>query len=262
MTDRADRTGHRSAGEARDRADQAGHRAAGEAGDRADRADQAGHRTADEAGGRADRTAGEARGRADSTAGEARDRTVHERPGPAAEQALTPGPAAEQALTPGQTVGPFYGFALPYEGGPVIVAGGDLRVHGTVFDGAGEPVPDALVEVLQADGDGRLGAGPHGGLFGRCSTAPAGRFAFTTVMPGETRDSCAPHLAVMVHARGLLLQLHTRVYFPDQPLNAYDPVLAKVPNDRRHTLLAVPDDDGLRFDIRLQGEDETVFFDV
>jgi len=168
----------------------------------------------------------------------------------------------EQPLTPAQTVGPFYGFALPYPHGPVIAPDGDLRVHGTVRDGAGEPVPDALVEVLQADPHGRVG-----GLFGRCSTAPAGRFAFTTVRPGATGDGCAPHLAFLVHARGLLLHLHTRMYFPDEPLNAYDPVLAKVPNDRRHTLIAVPDGDGLRFDIRLQGSggtggDETVFFDV
>ncbi|WP_112137136.1 protocatechuate 3,4-dioxygenase subunit alpha [Glycomyces dulcitolivorans] len=164
----------------------------------------------------------------------------------------------DQPLTPAQTVGPFYGFALPYEGGPVIVEGGELHVHGTVFDGAGEPVPDALVEVLQADGEGRLDRG----LFGRCSTAPEGRFAFTTVTPGATEDGCAPHLAVLVHARGLLLHLHTRVYFPDQAFNAYDPVLAKVPNDRRHTLVAVAEEDGFRFDIRLQGDDETVFFDV
>ncbi|MEU6246969.1 protocatechuate 3,4-dioxygenase subunit alpha [Glycomyces sp. NPDC047010] len=173
-----------------------------------------------------------------------------------------PSERRSQALTPGQTVGPFYGFALPYEHGPVIVPGGALHVHGTVFDGAGEPVPDALIEVLQADPQGRVG-----GLFGRCSTAPAGRFSFTTVRPGATSDGCAPHLAVMVHARGLLLQLHTRMYFPDEPRNAHDPVLAKVPDDRRHTLIAVADQDGLRFDIRLQGdgetgEGETVFFDV
>ncbi|SDD60199.1 protocatechuate 3,4-dioxygenase subunit alpha [Glycomyces harbinensis] len=165
---------------------------------------------------------------------------------------------AVQELTPAQTVGPFYGFALPYPAGPVVAEGGSLRLRGTVFDGAGEPVPDALVEVLQADVDGRL----DGGLFGRCSTAPEGRFAFTTVRPGPTADGCAPHLAVIVHARGLLLHLHTRVYFPGEALNAADPVLAVVPEDRRHTLIAVEEERGFRFDIRLQGEDETVFFDV
>jgi len=186
-----------------------------------------------------------------------------------------------QPITPAQTVGPFYGFALPYEGGAVVVDGGDVTVHGTVFDGAGEPVPDALIEVLQADPDGGL----DGGLFGRCSTAPHGRFKFTTVKPGPTADGCAPHLAVMVHARGLLLQLHTRVYFPDEAANGDDPVLAVVPAERRHTLMATMDDEGYRFDIRLQGGggssaahssfepgvvagarelilEETVFFDV
>ncbi|MCD0447515.1 protocatechuate 3,4-dioxygenase subunit alpha [Glycomyces sp. A-F 0318] len=163
-----------------------------------------------------------------------------------------------QALTPAQTVGPFYGFALPYPGGPVVVEGGELRLSGAVLDGAGDPVPDALVEVLQADVRGRLDSG----LFGRCPTAPEGRFAFTTVRPGPTADGCAPHLAVIVHARGLLLHLHTRVYFPGEPLNAADPVLAKVPDARRGTLIAAEAEDGYRFDIRLQGPDETVFFDV
>lgn len=163
-----------------------------------------------------------------------------------------------QELTPAQTIGPFYGFALPYEGGPVVVEGSDLTVFGTVFDGAGEPVPDALVEVLQADPEGRLDSG----LFGRCSTKPEGRYAFTTVRPGATADGCAPHLAVMVHARGLLLQLHTRAYFADEPANAGDPVLERVPPERRRTLIAVKEAEGFRFDIRLQGDDETVFFDV
>ncbi|SDL65778.1 protocatechuate 3,4-dioxygenase, alpha subunit [Glycomyces sambucus] len=236
MTDRTN-----DAGQA-DRADQAEHADQVDRTDRADRADHSGEAR--------DRTTGQA-----ERSGSARDRT--------ADQAVQePDATAEQALTPAQTVGPFYGFALPYAGGPVVVEGGDLRVHGTVFDGAGDPVPDALVEVLQADAEGRLGGGPHGGLFGRCSTAPEGRFAFTTVLPGEAGDGCAPHLAVIVHARGLLLHLHTRLYFPDHARNVSDPVLAKVPDERRHTLIAVPDEDGFRFDIRLQGEHETVFFDV
>lgn len=164
-----------------------------------------------------------------------------------------------QELTPSQTIGPFFGFALPYESGPVIAEGGALRVHGTVFDGAGEPVPDALIEVLQADPDGGLDSG----LFGRCRTGPDAEYAFTTVKPGATADGCAPHLALIVHARGLLLHLHTRVYFPDEAeANAADPVLNAVPVHRRHTLIGATADNGVRFDIRLQGEDETVFFDV
>ncbi|HEX2145635.1 MAG TPA: protocatechuate 3,4-dioxygenase subunit alpha [Glycomyces sp.] len=164
-----------------------------------------------------------------------------------------------QQITPAQTIGPFYGFALPYEGGPVVARDGDVRVHGSVFDGAGALVSDALVEVFQADPDGAL----DGGLFGRCSTRPEGSFAFTTVKPGPTADGCAPHLAVIVHARGLLLHLHTRMYFPEEAqAHAADPVLAAVPKQRRHTLIAEPDEGGLRFDIRLQGGDETVFFDV
>lgn len=164
-----------------------------------------------------------------------------------------------QKLTPSQTIGPFFGFALPYEGGPVIVEGGSLRVHGTVFDGEGEPVPDALIEVLQADPDGGLDAG----LFGRCRTGPEAGYAFTTVKPGATADGCASHLAFIVHARGLLLHLHTRMYFSDEAeANAADPVLRTVPEHRRPTLIGEATTDGVRFDIRLQGEDETVFFDV
>ena len=165
-----------------------------------------------------------------------------------------------QTITPAQTVGPFYGFALPYEDDAIIARDGGVRVHGTVFDGAGDPVPDALVEVFQADSEGALASE----RFGRCSTRPEGRFAFTTVKPGPTADGCAPHLAVIVHARGLLVHLHTRVYFPEATAaNALDPVLAQVPAERRHTLVAESDPDGgYRFDIRLQGVEETVFFDI
>ncbi|MFG3340773.1 protocatechuate 3,4-dioxygenase subunit alpha [Glycomyces sp. NPDC048151] len=167
-----------------------------------------------------------------------------------------------QELTPSQTVGPFFGFALPYEGDATIVDGGDLRVHGSVFDGDGEPIPDALIEVLQADTDGRFHRAGFGG-FGRCSTRPEGRYAFTTVKPGGTADGCAPHLAFIVHARGLLVHLHTRMYFPEEAeANAADPVLNAVPEGRRATLVGERTDEGIRFDIRLQGEHETVFFDV
>ena len=166
-----------------------------------------------------------------------------------------------QDLTPAQTVGPFHGFALPYPGGPQIVEGGDLRVHGSVYDGAGELVPDALIEVLQADPDGRFSEGFEG--FGRCSTSPDGRFAFTTVKPGPLAPGRAPHLSFIVHARGLLLHLHTRMYFPDEiEASAADPVLNAVPEHRRHTLIGADAEDGIRFEIRLQGDKETVFFDV
>ena len=171
-----------------------------------------------------------------------------------------------QDLTPAQTVGPFYGFALPYPGGPQIVEGGDLRVHGAVFDGAGELVPDALIEVLQADQDGHFSQNQSHDTgfagFGRCSTAPDGRFAFTTVKPGPLSPGRAPHLSFIVHARGLLLHLHTRMYFPDEAVNDTDPVLNAVPVDRRHTLIGAATEHGIRFDIRMQGAEETVFFDI
>ncbi len=165
-----------------------------------------------------------------------------------------------QDLTPAQTVGPFYGFALPYPGGAQIVEGGDLRVHGSVYDGAGELVPDALIEVLQADPNGRFSEGFEG--FGRCSTSPDGRFAFTTVKPGPLAPGRAPHLSFIVHARGLLLHLHTRMYFPNEAANDTDPMLNAVPVDRRHTLIGEATEHGIRFDIRMQGAEETVFFDI
>jgi protocatechuate 3,4-dioxygenase alpha subunit len=165
-----------------------------------------------------------------------------------------------QELTPAQTVGPFYGFALPYRGGPDIVEDGELRVYGSVYDGAGELVPDALIEVLQADPDGRFSEGFEG--FGRCSTGADGHFAFTTVKPGPLAPGRAPHLSFIVHARGLLLHLHTRMYFPDEAANEEDPVLNAVPEDRRHTLIGEATADGIRFDIRMQGDEETVFFDI
>ncbi|MEA2449892.1 MAG: protocatechuate 3,4-dioxygenase, alpha subunit [Thermoleophilaceae bacterium] len=155
--------------------------------------------------------------------------------------------------TPSQTIGPFFGFGLPYEGGPALVADGDVRIRGEVRDGDGEPVPDALIELWQADPDGRFG------LFGRCPTGDRGQFEFVTVKPGQT-DGQAPHVAVSVFARGLLQRLVTRIYFPDEAdANAGDAVLGLV--EDRDALVAVPEDDGsLRFDINLQGDRETPFF--
>jgi protocatechuate 3,4-dioxygenase alpha subunit len=180
-------------------------------------------------------------------------------------------------LTPSQTVGPFFSHALVWPDGPYVVpegTAGAFWLGGLVLDGAGEPVPDAMVESWQADPDGRFahpddprGAGPAFRGFGRCPTDPAGRWAILTVRPGPVPDQRgqpqAPHLDLSVFARGLLDRLVTRVYLPDEAsANAADPILSTVDDVRRATLVAVPDGAGLRFDIRLQGAGETVFFNV
>ncbi|MEP7105895.1 MAG: protocatechuate 3,4-dioxygenase subunit alpha [Chloroflexota bacterium] len=150
--------------------------------------------------------------------------------------------------TPSQTVGPFFGYALPFEGGPNATAIG-VRIEGQLLDGAGEPVPDGLIEVSQD------------GQFGRCGTDPEGVFHFVIDKPAP-RLGQAPHLEVTVFARGLLRALATRMYFPEEaPANADDPVL-ELAGDRRETLVARADNGVLRFDIRLQGEGETVFFEL
>jgi protocatechuate 3,4-dioxygenase alpha subunit len=153
--------------------------------------------------------------------------------------------------TPSQTVGPFFGFALPFAGGADAVppgSAGAVRVEGQVFDGAGDLVPDALLEVWQDE------------QFARCRTDAEGAFHFTVRKP-VTASGQAPFLNVMVLARGLLRQLVTRMYFPgEEGANRVDPVLLNVDADRRETLIARPGGAALRFDVRLQGEDETVFF--
>jgi protocatechuate 3,4-dioxygenase alpha subunit len=175
------------------------------------------------------------------------------------------------AATPGQTVGPFFGYALPYGGGADLVAPGQtdaILLHGQVLDGAGEPVPDAMVELWQPDGDGVVAKRP-GSLrreaagftgWGRAATDDTGHFRFTTVTPGSTAPGKGAHFALTVFARGLLDRLFTRAYVPtDTALLSTDPLLVSVPSERRATLIATADDDGYRFDIRLQGDDETVF---
>jgi protocatechuate 3,4-dioxygenase alpha subunit len=145
--------------------------------------------------------------------------------------------------TPSQTVGPFLHIGLMDSYGPEIVppdSPGALRVSGLVLDGAGEAVTDALVELWH----------PSVG-FGRSDTRDGGRFAFVVAR--------APHFEVAVFARGLLKQAVTRMYLPDEPADA---VLSSVDAERRSTLVAVPDGAGLRWDIRLQGPDETVFFEL
>jgi protocatechuate 3,4-dioxygenase, alpha subunit len=181
-------------------------------------------------------------------------------------------------ITPSQTVGPFFSHALPWTDGPFVVPEGTpgaIWLRGTVLDGAGDPVPDALVETWQADPDGRFDHpdDPRGAVadfrgFGRCPTDQAGRWAILTrkpgPVPGPDGTDQAPHVDLSVFARGLLDRVVTRLYFPDEPeANAADPVLAGIADpDARATLVAEPAADGYRFDIRLQGDRETVFFAV
>jgi protocatechuate 3,4-dioxygenase, alpha subunit len=157
------------------------------------------------------------------------------------------------ACTPSQTVGPFFSFGLCVRPSNELVPGGAVRIEGRVLDGADEPVPDAMVEIWQADGSGayRPGFG-----WGRCGTDGEGRYSFVTVKPGAVEGQ-APHLVVLVFARGLLRPVLTRMYFPDETeANAADPVFAAA----GETLLAEAADGGYRFDVRLQGDRQTAFF--
>jgi protocatechuate 3,4-dioxygenase alpha subunit len=169
-------------------------------------------------------------------------------------------------LTPSQTIGPFFTFALPFDSGPYIVPDdhpGAIRIEGRVTDGAGDPVPDALIETWQADPRGRFDTSVDFRGYGRCPTDEDGRFIFHTVKPGPV-DGRAPHIDMIVLARGLLQHLVTRMYFPDEETaNAADPLLVSLPEpERRATLIAHVEEDIVRFDIQLQGEHETVFLDV
>lgn len=167
--------------------------------------------------------------------------------------------------TPGQTVGPFFHFGLCVDAGHELVSPGSagaLRLHGWVRDGAGEPMPDALIEIRQADADGSIstaeGSLRRDGVFtgwGRAATDPGGHYSFTTVEPGPVGDGAA-FFAVTIVARGLLDRLFTRAYLPGQT----DTFLNELEEHERSTLVAAREADGsLRFDIRLQGPEETVF---
>jgi protocatechuate 3,4-dioxygenase, alpha subunit len=171
--------------------------------------------------------------------------------------------------TPGQTVGPFFGYALPFDRGNELVPPGSpgaIQLHGVVTDGDGKPVPDALLEIWQADADGVIpettGSFRRDGWtftgWGRAGTDDEGRYSFSTVLPGATQPDSAPFILVTVFARGLLNRLFTRAYLPVEQLSS-DPLLNSLPAERRHTLVAARDEHGLRFDIKLQGVDETVF---
>lgn len=207
--------------------------------------------------------------------------------------------------TPSQTVGPFFHYGLPWKGGADLVGQSDMgarpelmpeahyvlnlsaptgtptgaviEIAGRVFDGLGAPVPDAMIELWQANAAGRYRSvddgredvplDPHFIGFGRAATDEDGRYRFRTIMPGRVpgRDGGwqAPHIALSLFARGVLKRLATRLYFAGTEGLAADPVLALVPPARRDTLIAQPDGDGQwTLDIVLQGERETVFFDL
>ena len=191
--------------------------------------------------------------------------------------------------TPSQTVGPYFAYGLTPEqygypfasiAGPVLATeeseGERIRIEGRVLDGAGAAVSDAMIEIWQADAQGRYAhpADPRGSNirvtgFGRVGTGtdPDCRFVFETVKPGPLGDGQAPHVSLIVFLRGLLSHAYTRLYFADEAAaNAADPVLATVPEERRATLIAERDESGAgvvyRFDIHLQGDRETVFFDL
>ena len=191
--------------------------------------------------------------------------------------------------TPSQTVGPFfaYGLTAPQYGYAFtgiasdilagdLVPGERIRIVGRVFDGAGDAIPDAMIEIWQADGEGRYahpadrrGSNQAFRGFGRFGTGtdPERLFRFQTIKPGSVDGIQAPHVNFIVFMRGMLTHAYTRLYFSDEAdANARDPVLLSVPEARRRTLVAMREDSAggalYRFDIRMQGENETVFFDV
>ena len=175
------------------------------------------------------------------------------------------------ATTPSQTVGPFFAIELPFGDGPYVVREGTdaaIWLRGRVLDGADDPVPDALVESWQADPAGEFGGDFRG--FGRSGTDDEGRWAILTLKPGPVPGAPghdetpqAPHVDLAVFARGLLHQVVTRLYFPDEgQANAADPVLAGLDEQARATLVAQPADGGYELDIHLQGPHETTFFAV
>jgi protocatechuate 3,4-dioxygenase alpha subunit len=201
-------------------------------------------------------------------------------------------------LTPSQTVGPYFAYGLTPKGrcqwdpngsyswketvGDNLVTadatGEKIRIEGRITDGDGAPINDAMIEIWQADAQGRY-ASPAGARarpntkfkgFGRSATDKDGVYSFDTIkpgaVPGPNGKNQAPHIVVAVYSRGMLRQVYTRLYFADDPANANDPILALVPEDRRGTLLADKQASGgqtvYRFDIRVQGENETVFFEI
>jgi protocatechuate 3,4-dioxygenase alpha subunit len=195
-----------------------------------------------------------------------------------------------QGITPSQTVGPFFAYGLTsagrYEWNDAFsnnlvtpdTTGERIRIEGRVFDGDGQVVPDCMLEIWQADAQGRFAdpkdkrATPNSKFrgFGRCGTDANGDYAFDTIKPGQVADSDskpqAPHILLAIFARGMLLHNYSRIYLDGEAANGADPVLALVPPERRPTLIArrvaSSGNAVYRFDIHLQGDNETVFFEV
>lgn len=195
--------------------------------------------------------------------------------------------------TPSQTVGPFFHYSLPWKGCADLrgdsdigartelfpvehyvlaspsakgeVEGEPIVIEGVVLDADGRVVPDAMIEIWQADAAGRYVDGSDDTGFigwGRASTGEDGVYRFLTIRPGRVDARQAPHIAVGVFGRGVIKRLATRLYFEDDIANAADPILALVPAERRETLIARKAGAVWRFDIVLQGDRETVFFDI
>ena len=201
-------------------------------------------------------------------------------------------------ITPSQTVGPFFAYGLAphnrcdwkpsanYDSKETVGAdlvtpdatGTRIRIEGRVLDGDGKPINDAMLEIWQADAQGRY-AHPRDGRartnalfkgFGRSATDKDGAYSFDSIKPGVVAGPDgkpqAPHIVFCIYSRGMLRQVYTRLYFADEAGNAADPILLMVPEDRRGTLIAHKETRGelpvYRFDIRVQGENETVFFDI
>lgn len=192
-------------------------------------------------------------------------------------------------ITPSQTVGPYFKYGLTpgndYAWNDAFsndlvtpdVTGERIRIVGQVFDGEGKVIPDSMLEIWQADAQGRFAdpqdtrAAPNAAFkgFGRCGTDVRGGFEFRTIKPGSVPapggKPQAPHVLLAVFARGMTQQAITRIYFGDEAANAGDPILALVPPDRRATLIATREQGDVvtyRFDVHLQGDIETVFFDL
>lgn len=183
--------------------------------------------------------------------------------------------------TASQTVGPYLHIGLTWLVTDNLVAAGvagdPITLEGRITDGDGQPVNDALVEIWQANANGRyahpedardIALEPAWKGFGRVPTDERGAFRFTTIKPGRVPAANgglqAPHINVLILMRGMLKHLNTRVYFPNDPANADDAVLQSVPAARRNTLIAQPvagKSSALQWDVRLQGEGETVFFE-